>query len=343
MLVYSADTQACKIVSRGFKSYVKCKGTIAEGLGNVTQAAQDKVGRPAAKGIKHFGKEFNKEAIEAGKTLERAAQDVGHGLDHFFGEVEKEFCNVMTLGAYKEGDASCGVSAGVGADSEGVYTYNPDNPEDKFRLPNSPHGRDYLVDMQMRFYEYDFEDAFGIRRFLPADYVPGDPWPSDGGPLAAPTASGEVRGKDAKGGGSFLAPRWDEKAERIRFHGGVDYATTPGEPIYAPISGYVVRYKNPRAGFKGLLLRTDNGYTASVFYVVPDRTIVDALKRGERVRVAAGQTAIGTAADVRTHYGPKITNHVHVTLEDPQSRRVSPDGSMVINWLKNGEAARASK
>ena len=76
----------------------------------------------AGDGLVHFGKEINKEAII-----------VGDGINHFGKEFEKEFCNVMTLGAYKRGEASCGVNAGVGKDNQGYYTYNPQTPDTHYR------------------------------------------------------------------------------------------------------------------------------------------------------------------------------------------------------------------
>lgn len=100
----------CKIVSRGFKSYLKCTGDVAQTLGRGTEVLQETVGKPLGEGVKaigagvahlgdqigretgDFGRNFNqamikaghdinKVAIDVGKELERAGQKLGNALE----------------------------------------------------------------------------------------------------------------------------------------------------------------------------------------------------------------------------------------------------------------------
>lgn len=96
ILSFTGPAEAkCKVVTRGFKSYLKCTGSIAKSAGKLTKAAQKKLGRPIAKatkavgkGVIHLGGEFqdigrdlNRAAIDAGHDINRAAIDVGKGLE----------------------------------------------------------------------------------------------------------------------------------------------------------------------------------------------------------------------------------------------------------------------
>ena len=272
---------------------------------------------------------------------------------------EKWFCNLMTGGAYNSGRASCGVEAGVGHDDKGVYTYNPSQPDVKYRgddndPPTTPTNKD-LKDLQIfaegieeHYWEYDDSDIIGIRRFLPADYVLGNPWPSSAGKLMPPTLGGVIRGWGKKGGGYFLAPR-GSKSVGVRFHGGVDYITQVGDPILSPVTGYVLRMKNPNDKLQGLLIRTDNYYTASVYYVTPTPEIVNSFKHtsihtlSTGIRVEAGKTIIGRAQDLHIYYPVDTPQHVHVTLEDPDGWRVSPDARIVIKAPINPPIRRKGK
>ena len=157
----------------------------------------------------------------------------------------------------------------------------------------------------------------------------GEAWPGGPNTVSAPTRSGLVRGGDKLGNGGFLAVRWDDRANNLRFHGGIDYVATPGENIYSPITGEVIRIKNPGHDLNGILIRAQNGYTASVYYINVDQSIIGRIAYSH-APVEAGKTLIGTAQDIRAAYGPHITNHVHVTLEDPQGNRISPADKSLI-------------
>jgi hypothetical protein len=286
---------------------------------------------------------------------------IGKGIEHLGREVEKEFCNLMTAGAYKQGRASCGVNAGLGHDDQGAYTFDPQRPDTKYRgsVPagSVPPSDRALADLaallaasKPHYYEYDFADAFGVSRFLPPSYRLGEAWPESAGPIATPTRAGVIRRADAQGGGSFLSIRGAKGKEGYGFHGGEDYVTMPNERIYSPVSGEIERLKPPgKRGLLGLEIRAPNGYTSTVFYVAPTKSIMEALadksagrpvRQPEVLRVTAGQTVIGHAQDLTLpgRYGATMTNHVHVTLEDAQKRRVAPsDPKVVIRPGPDGE------
>lgn len=312
----------------------------------------------ARKNLERAGRDINKTAIKAGddlsETAKKAEKDTrrelkaaGKGINHFGKEVEREFCDFFTAGRASRGEAGCGVSAGVGRDSEGVYTYDPQNPDEKFR-PSQQQGvknaelqdfAEFVHSQRIRIWELKDNDFHGIRRFLLPDYTLGEPWPNMEREVAAPTKTGAIRGAGPQGSGEFLAPR-QRKDGGVRFHAGIDYTTTVGEPIYSPISGTIVRVKAPRPGLLGLLIRNDRGYTASVFYVRPTPDILSALRKVTRdsqaLRVVAGQTEIGRAQDLHKVYPRSVPQHVHVTLEDPKGRVVAPNGRVRITKAPSG-------
>jgi murein DD-endopeptidase MepM/ murein hydrolase activator NlpD len=300
----------------------------------------------------HLGEEINKEAIKAGKTVEQGADHLGKEINiaaiksgeaatRFGKEFEKGFCDAMTLGGYSRGEASCGVSAGVGRDQQGPYTFDPSKPDEKHRgdsraKSETPSAKE--LDRMARilnagpphYYEYDFEKVFGLERFMPGNYKLGIPWPNSEGPIAAPTREGIVRSRDKIGGGGFLAPRIDKKTGAARFHVGIDYVAMPGQKIMSPVTGDIVRTKNPgKAGLTGLEVKTAGGYVASIFYVAPTQEVSKAIAAGgtehRAMHVEAGKTVIGYAQDLSERYGQDITNHVHVTLQDPQGKYIDPE------------------
>lgn len=284
--------------------------------------------------IKNAGRDINKAAIAVGKGAEKAADGAS-----------REFCDLMTLGQYSQGNASCGINAGVGRDAQGTYTYDPQNPDQKYRGSTSDKNDgpsdQRLTEMarsfqesQIRTWEYQDEDVYGIRRFLLPNTVIGEAWPNAERELRPPTKTGEVRACCKGGAGGFLATREDHGS--IRFHAGTDYVNQAGDPIYAPMSGTVQRMKNPgRPGLNGLLITNEKGYSASVYYVQPSKEIETSLKRSESkggrpFRVEAGKTVIGSAQDLHPAYPADVPQHVHVTLQDPQGNPVAPDGKVRI-------------
>ena len=329
------------------------------------KAAQN-AGYAAAKGSCEVAKAAEKLDCERLKSLNHLGcavaaitDPVGEGINHFGKEVSNEFCDLMTGGGYKRGDAGCGVDAGVGRDSKGYYTYDTKNPDTKYRGPakgdvksQTPEEKrvvDQLNDLARRmnrsvpetYSEFNFKKAYGIDKFLLGKMRIGTPWPATAGPLFAPTRSGLIRGRDREGGGSFLSTR--RSKEGIRFHVGEDYVAMPRERIFSTISGDVVRLKPPgKQGLSGLEIRAANGYTLTIYYIAASQNIQRALQVPEAKRtpsdkaalkVIAGSSTLGFAQDLTlpNRYGSNITNHVHVTLQDDKGQFISlSDPKLVI-------------
>lgn len=113
------------------------------------------------------------------------------------------------------------------------------------------------------------------------------------------------RGTDARyGSGQFGSPR----DHGTRHHLGLDIVTMPGEAVFSPISGYLVREAFPYKGdhsLTGLVLRGAgqwSGYEVRIFYA-------EGLLCGN---VSAGQQ-IAVAQNLKMKY-PGITNHVHIEV-----------------------------
>lgn len=288
------------------------------------------------------------ELDNAGKDINKTAIKVGKGAEHLGQQVGKTFCDLMTMGQYSQGNAGCNINAGVGRDSKGTYVYNPSDPDKKYRGDESDENKgptdQRLSEMvrtfkesQIQTWEYEDQDVYGIKRFLPPNTTIGEAWPNADRELKPPTKSGEIRPCCKGGGGGFLATRNDHG--HLRFHAGVDYVDHVGEKITAVMSGWVQRMKNPgRPGLTGLLIVNDRGYTASIYYIKPTPEITKALQAENpigvtkyRYRVEAGKTVIGTAQDLHPDYPAEVPQHVHVTLTDPAGNAVAPDGHTRIH------------
>lgn len=296
---------------------------------------------------KKLGKEINKGAIAVGKGAEDVGQEIGKIGDRVGSEFEKSICSIFTGGRSETGEAGCSVSGGAGVDDKGPYTYNPAEPDVKYRGNEQGTSAEttrmiqdaaYLQNTQIQSWEYEDDDILGIRRFLPPDTVIGEAWPGADQDLMPPTASGSIRACGGSGCGDFLSPRSSTKGPSVRFHAGVDYVSTPGEVVYAPMSGYVERLKNPgRPGLEGVLVRNTAGYAASVYYVKVNADIKTALASGvgpdgvsKYYKVEAGKTPIGVAQDLQPAYPPSVPDHIHTTLTDPSGNPVAPDGKTRI-------------
>ena len=112
-----------------------------------------------------------------------------------------------------------------------------------------------------------------------------------------------LRGEDEWGRGNFGAPRGDHT------HRGIDIIVSPGDDIFAPLDGEIVRTAIPYDDderFSGILIRglqTWHGYEIKIFYMQC------AAPPGH---VNAGEF-IGKAQSIALRY-PGITNHIHVEL-----------------------------
>ncbi len=117
-------------------------------------------------------------------------------------------------------------------------------------------------------------------------------------------SSKKVRGKDKFGSGAFGASRDGGS----RSHNGIDFVVTPGETIFSPITGTVVRYAAPYpddSRYSGVVIQNEE-YLVKIFYILPNQ-----VKPGQKV--SRGQ-AIGVAQKISTKYGAGMTEHVHVEV-----------------------------
>ena len=118
----------------------------------------------------------------------------------------------------------------------------------------------------------------------------------------------QVRREDAFGYGHFGASRDGGS----RDHKGVDYMADAGQPVKAPISGYVTKIgtaysSSPELKFieiRNPALR----YEARVFYVDPQVQVGESVHLGD---------VIATMHTLKDKYGDGMTDHVHLELSGP--------------------------
>jgi murein DD-endopeptidase MepM/ murein hydrolase activator NlpD len=142
----------------------------------------------------------------------------------------------------------------------------------------------------------------------------------DGQPdIANPTGHGP-RQADAYGEGRFHASRDGGERE----HEGVDYVATAGQPVEAPISGYVAKIGFAYPDDSQLrYVEIDNPalhLTARVFYVDPDVAVGDTVAVGHR---------IGQAHTLQHRYPLGITDHVHLEIADAKGRKLDAERLIV--------------
>lgn len=125
----------------------------------------------------------------------------------------------------------------------------------------------------------------------------------------------QVRGKDKYGSGAFGASRDGGS----RTHNGIDFVVTPGETIYSPIDGKVIRYSSPYpddSRYSGLHIQNEK-YLVKMWYLLPNQ-----VKPGQKV--TRGQ-ALGVAQKISTKYGAGMVDHVHVEVwPEGMGRAVDP-------------------
>lgn len=136
--------------------------------------------------------------------------------------------------------------------------------------------------------------------------------------FANPTGQ-DTRKADAYGHGEFGARR-DGGARR---HEGVDFVADAGQPVVAPISGYISKIGFAYADDSNLkFIEISNPalrYAARVFYVDPQVEV------GQAVRV--GQP-IGSHHSLERKYPGGMTDHVHLEIIDTRGARI--DATRVI-------------
>jgi murein DD-endopeptidase MepM/ murein hydrolase activator NlpD len=145
--------------------------------------------------------------------------------------------------------------------------------------------------------------------------------------IADPTGQAP-RGDDRYGEGRFHAGRDGGR----RRHEGVDYVSTPGQPVEAPISGYVAKigfaYKNEATLRYVEIENPALHMSARVFYVNPDVAVGDT--------VAVGHP-IGHAQSLAQRYRG-ITNHVHLELADGRGHKLDAE-TLITAQLETGVVA----
>lgn len=113
---------------------------------------------------------------------------------------------------------------------------------------------------------------------------------------------------DAAGNGNFNAGRIGH------VHQGVDLLVAPGQPVFMPFTGKVVRraYPYPNSPeWSGLLIEglgIWSGFSVKIFYMSPlAGTLGKSLAKGKK---------IGAAQAIRTKYpnSPAMQNHIHLEL-----------------------------
>jgi murein DD-endopeptidase MepM/ murein hydrolase activator NlpD len=121
------------------------------------------------------------------------------------------------------------------------------------------------------------------------------------------------RTHDAYGDGEFGASR-DGGSRR---HQGVDYQAKAGQPVIAPMSGYVTKIGAAYAGDANLkFVEISNpalNYATRVFYVNPNVRVGDSVAMG---------SAIGTARSLQRKYPGGMTDHVHLEIIDRRGARI---------------------
>lgn len=110
---------------------------------------------------------------------------------------------------------------------------------------------------------------------------------------------------DSAGSGYFGASR----GGGTRKHSGLDFRCKPGETVFSPISGRVVRLTNAYpddSRFKGIVISGHGGkYEIKMFYFVPSVSDGDFVLAG---------MPIGSAQSISSKYGGSMLDHLHLEV-----------------------------
>ncbi|MCF6283395.1 MAG: M23 family metallopeptidase [Candidatus Polarisedimenticolaceae bacterium] len=134
--------------------------------------------------------------------------------------------------------------------------------------------------------------------------------------FAKPTGLG-IRGIDTYGAGKYGAPRGR------RVHDGVDYKSTAGQNVKAPLSGVVEKISRPYSAgidakvLSGIKIVASDGTKCWVWYIQPSANIVGSV-------VEAGTSVIGIAKTLKNRYKKGITDHVHVRVHAKNGTKINP-------------------
>lgn len=142
--------------------------------------------------------------------------------------------------------------------------------------------------------------------------------------FANPTGH-EPRGHDAYGEGEFGASR----DGGVRRHDGVDFKAEAGQPVAAPISGYVSKIGFAYPGDQTLkfveITNPALHYAARVFYVNPGVQV------GETVAVG---DPIGSAHSLQRKYPGGMTNHVHLEILKRSGARIDAARMITAEYVR---------
>jgi len=118
--------------------------------------------------------------------------------------------------------------------------------------------------------------------------------------IISPTAKG-IRKIDAFGSGQYGALRGD------RLHQGTDYECEPGQLVFSPIDGTIVREARPYpdGDYSGVLIQGKQ-VAVKLFYFLPDKKLI-----GKNVKA---MDIIGRAQDISLRYGQGMTPHIHLEI-----------------------------
>jgi hypothetical protein len=294
----------------------------------IVAIAAVEVGSPRADflgSVKKAGRAIGEGAEDAGHAIGRGARKLGR-------DMERGYCRLTEA-------RDCRVNSSLARDKRGTYAYEPKNPKKKYRGDQTdPKETDrdkqlskfaaYVKAKELTPSEIEDRDTYKFRRFLLPNAKLGMGFPEKEN-LVAPTKSGEISTCCEKdGGGGFLTDRLDKT--QLRFNGGTNYLTKPGEPIHATIDGWVETRKDPRKDLHGLVLRNKEGYRVSIYFVELSSEIDKALEGKSRFEVKAGATVLGKAEDLRPIYPPEVLNHVYVIMSDPKGNPIDPSGRILL-------------
>jgi hypothetical protein len=274
--------------------------SFVDDVGAAVSTATGDAGRSVGTAWEQTKAAVHKGAGDTGDLLGKGLDGVNHAAK----EVEKVFCDVMTAGKASQGEASCGVNAGVGAETNGnkttYYTYNPQQPDthypitkDQTTLPdaNDLAAMDRIFGNPKPLEDWEKDQADQLGNFLkPGDRL-GLPWSGMISEVHSPATAWNIRP-----GGDFMDYRTDPRyPDNRRWHGSLDVLNKVGEDVYALAGGTIARPANPgRPGMMGLEIAAPNGYTIDTFYVQPTPAITEALAHHQSITVKAGDK-IGSA------------------------------------------------
>lgn len=163
-----------------------------------------------------------------------------------------------------------------------------------------------------------FAAAKILARSVPAAQVERLVWrgvdvDGDGQPDFANPTGHDTRKADAYGCGEFGASR----DGGMRRHEGVDFMADAGQPLVAPISGYVSKIGLAYPGDNVLkfveITNPALRYTARVFYIDPQVELGHAVRLGQR---------IGVHHTLEQKYPGGMTDHVHLEVIDNRGERI---------------------